>query len=51
MHKPFRFGVIARGARSGPFWIENVRQAEEYGYATWLVSDHLGRGVAWLAGK
>lgn len=46
MHKPFRFGVIARGARSGPLWGENVRQAEELGYATWLVSDHPGRGLA-----
>src|SRR6266566_4529226 len=46
MPKPFRFGVIARGARSGSVWAEYVRQAEDLGYVTWLVSDHLGRGLA-----
>ena len=42
-HRPFRFGVLAAGA-SLPFraWIDRVKPAEDVGYSTFLVVDHVG---------
>lgn len=40
MH-PFRFGVTASHARSGEAWTALARRAEELGYSSLLVPDHL----------
>ena len=37
--RPFRFGVIAAQARSGPEWIASARRAEALGYSTFLMPD------------
>lgn len=37
----FRFGVVCTQARSRHDWREKARQAEQLGYATFLISDHL----------
>jgi len=39
---PFRFGVQASGAASGPAWRQLARRVEELGYSTLYVPDHLG---------
>ncbi len=39
--KPFRFGVTAYGAESGSAWLAKARRAEELGYSTLLVPDHV----------
>ena len=39
--KAFRFGVVCWQARSRHDWREKARQAEQLGYATFLVPDHL----------
>ncbi|HEY1633683.1 MAG TPA: TIGR03621 family F420-dependent LLM class oxidoreductase [Acidimicrobiales bacterium] len=41
MH-PFRFGVQASRAASGPAWRDLARRVEELGYSTLYVPDHLG---------
>lgn len=41
MH-PFRFGVQASRAASGPAWRELARKVEALGYSTLYVPDHLG---------
>jgi probable F420-dependent oxidoreductase len=46
MTRPFRFGVIAGGARSRAEWVAKARKAEELGYATLLVPDHIAVGIA-----
>jgi probable F420-dependent oxidoreductase len=38
--RPFRFGVVA-GAGSAASWTQLVQEAEQYGYSTVLLSDHL----------
>src|SRR5215467_14508965 len=38
--RPFRFGTAAWGATSREAWIEEVRKAEDLGYATFLLADH-----------
>jgi probable F420-dependent oxidoreductase len=45
MH-PFRFGVTARWAPSGQAWTDLARRAEELGYATLVMPDHLGRQLS-----
>jgi probable F420-dependent oxidoreductase len=39
--KPFRFGIQAALAPTGPTWGELARKVEDLGYATLTVSDHL----------
>jgi len=48
MH-PFRFDVHAASARSGPEWLRLARRAEELGYTTLLVPDHLGNQLSPIA--
>jgi len=39
--RPFRFGVVAAGARSGEEWTAKARRAEELGFAVLVVPDGL----------
>lgn len=48
MH-PFRFGVLASNARDAAAWAAIARRAEELGYATLLVPDHLGSQLSPIA--
>jgi probable F420-dependent oxidoreductase len=41
--RPFRFGVICEHMQSAEEWITKARQAEDYGYATFLIRDHFIR--------
>lgn len=41
-HRPFRFGVVVRGAESHREWIDKARRAEDLGFATFLIPDHFG---------
>ncbi|MFJ6194851.1 TIGR03621 family F420-dependent LLM class oxidoreductase [Micromonospora sp. NPDC092111] len=41
--RPFRFGVLANGARDIVTWRDQARTAEALGYHGFLVPDHLGR--------
>ena len=43
---PFRFGVVAGGARSGEEWTEKARRVESMGYATLLTPDGLQHTLA-----
>lgn len=45
MH-PFRFGVRSTGARSAETWVARARRAEELGYSTFLMPDHLIPGLS-----
>jgi probable F420-dependent oxidoreductase len=47
--RPFRFGVLAFGATSRDAWVSTARKAEDLGYATFLVDDHLSRRFAPIA--
>ncbi len=38
--RPFRFGVVARDAKSREEWARKACRAEELGYATFLMLDH-----------
>jgi alkanesulfonate monooxygenase SsuD/methylene tetrahydromethanopterin reductase-like flavin-dependent oxidoreductase (luciferase family) len=38
--RPFRFGVICSQMQSAEEWVTKARQAEDYGYATFLIRDH-----------
>jgi probable F420-dependent oxidoreductase len=38
--RPFRFGVLGEGIRSGPELVATARRAEELGYDTLLLRDH-----------
>jgi probable F420-dependent oxidoreductase len=40
-HRPFRFGVFAHQAATREAWRDTVREAEELGYDTLQVGDHL----------
>ncbi|HEU5381105.1 MAG TPA: LLM class F420-dependent oxidoreductase [Ktedonobacteraceae bacterium] len=44
--RPFRFGVSVHGNRSREEWIGLARQAEEWGYSTLLMPDHLGEQLS-----
>ena len=47
MSKPFRFGVQSFNAESAEDWAGQVRRAEELGYSTFHLADHiLGAGPA-----
>src|SRR5258708_21349338 len=48
MSKPraFRFGVSIHGNKSREEWIGAARQAEELGYSTLLMPDHLGEQLS-----
>jgi probable F420-dependent oxidoreductase len=41
--RPFRFGVICEQMQSSEEWVTKARQAEGYGYATFLIRDHFIR--------
>ena len=45
MVHPFRFGVSG-GRATRAEWLDLARKAEDLGYSTLLLPDHLGRGVA-----
>jgi len=42
--KPFRFGVMAESARTGGELLETARRAEDAGFSTLLIRDHLVEG-------
>jgi probable F420-dependent oxidoreductase len=44
-YRPFRFGVAAGNADSRAQWVSKARRAEELGYATLVVADHLTTGL------
>lgn len=44
--RPFRFGVVAAGARSGAAWVAQARRIEELGYATLMIPDGLSYTLA-----
>ena len=41
--RPFRFGIICEQMQSSEEWITKARQAEDYGYTTFLIRDHFIR--------
>ncbi len=41
--RPFRFGVICEQMQSAEEWVTKARQAEDDGYATFLIRDHFIR--------
>ncbi len=45
MH-PFRFAVMSSWADTAETWTAKARRAEELGYATLLMADHLGRQLS-----
>jgi probable F420-dependent oxidoreductase len=47
---PFRFGVTASHAPRGRAWTDLARLAEELGYDTFVMPDHLGRQLSPLGG-
>jgi len=47
---PFRFGVTASQASPAQAWTDLARRAEELGYATFVMQDHLGRQLSPLGG-
>ena len=46
MNRPLRFGVVVSQAPSHTAWITTARRVEELGYATLLVVDRIGMGIA-----
>jgi probable F420-dependent oxidoreductase len=44
--RPFRFGVVSGNAVSRAEWVAKARKAEDLGYATLLVPDHIVIGLA-----
>lgn len=42
VQRPFRFGVSVHGTKSRQAWIDLARKAEDLGYSTLLMPDHLG---------
>lgn len=46
MCRPFRFAVVTGSAESQTAWVTKARKAEEAGYSTLLVADHLSTGIA-----
>jgi probable F420-dependent oxidoreductase len=47
--RPFRFGVTAAYATTGEAWVALSRQAEQLGYSSLLVPDHLGHQLSPIA--
>ncbi len=47
--RPFRFGVYAFSAPSGEAWAAFARRAEELGYDTLYVPDHLSGQISPIA--
>jgi probable F420-dependent oxidoreductase len=45
----FRFGLLAAHATSGEAWAHLARRAEQLGYSSLLVPDHLGRQLSPIA--
>ena len=45
-NRPFRFGVIFDDASSRQDWLDKVRKAEDLGYSSLLIPDHLGEQLA-----
>jgi len=41
--RPFRFGVLGEGIRSGEEMVAEARRAAAHGYATLLLGDHFVR--------
>ena len=50
MVHPFRFGVTASQAPPRRAWTDLARRAEELGYDTFVMQDHLGRQLSPLGG-
>jgi len=48
--RPFRFSVLASSAVDGATWVTLAQRAEEFGYDAFMMSDHLGRQIAPIAG-
>jgi probable F420-dependent oxidoreductase len=48
-YRPFRFGVATGSAHSRAEWVSRARRAEDLGYATLVVADHLSTGLAPLS--
>lgn len=46
MQRPFRFGVVTERAQSRTEWLDKARKAEDLGYATFLVPDHIEKDLA-----
>jgi probable F420-dependent oxidoreductase len=46
MNRPLRFGVVVSQTPSHTAWITTARRVEELGYATLLVVDRIGMGIA-----
>lgn len=46
MYRPFRFAVVTGSAESQTAWVTKARKAEDLGYSTLLVADHLSTGIA-----
>lgn len=49
MQRPFRFGVVTERAKSYAEWCLKARKAEELGYSTFLVPDHIDKDIAPIA--
>jgi len=43
IQRPFRFGVVGEGVRTGEDLLRTARRAEELGFATFLLRDHFVR--------
>lgn len=48
--RPFRFSVVAENANSREEWLAKARRAEDLGYTTLLVADHLGFSIDPIVG-
>ena len=44
--RPFRFGAKATKAKSAKEWTDLARQAEDHGYASFQMDDHMGNQLA-----
>ena len=44
--RPFRFGAKATKAKSAKEWTDLARQAEDLGYASFQMDDHMGNQLA-----
>ena len=48
--RPFRFSVVAEAAKSRQEWLAKARRAQDLGYTTFLVPDHLGQDIDPIVG-
>lgn len=46
MQRPFRFGVVTERAQSRSEWRDKAKGAEDLGYSTFLVPDHIEKDIA-----